>query len=217
MIPKTSLLDATGENRTLSASGFAIGETTAFLRAWLHNPRSVAAIAPSSATAAALITRGIDARTGPVIELGPGTGVFTRALIGRGVAEYDLCLVEYAAQFVPELRRCFPLARVLCMDAAHLRRLAKRETPRAGVVVSALGLSLMPSGKVLAILAGAFACLRTDGAFHQISYGLRCPVPAQVLRRLGLKATRIGGTLRNLPPASVFRIVRHRPSPLAWN
>jgi phosphatidylethanolamine/phosphatidyl-N-methylethanolamine N-methyltransferase len=40
-------------------------------------------------------------------------------------------------------------------------------------------------------------------------------VPRPILDRLGLKATRIGGTVRNLPPASVYRISRRKPLELS--
>src|SRR2546427_320625 len=52
-----------------------------FFRALACNPRSVGAIAPSGANLASLITSEITAASGPVLELGPGTGVFTEALL----------------------------------------------------------------------------------------------------------------------------------------
>jgi phospholipid N-methyltransferase len=61
---------------------------------------------------------------------------------------------------------------------------------------------------VQAILTGAFFYLRPGGAFYQITYGPHCPVADVILDRLGLQATRIGQTFRNLPPASVYRISR---------
>ena len=48
-----------------------------FFLSWMSAPRRVGAIAPSGAALADLITREITASTGPVLELGPGTGAFT--------------------------------------------------------------------------------------------------------------------------------------------
>ena len=62
--------------------------------------------------------------------------------------------------------------------------------------------------RVRRVLQHAFARLRADGAFYQFTYGFRCPVPARLLDRLGLKATRVGVALRNLPPATIYRIER---------
>jgi hypothetical protein len=64
--------------------------------------------------------------------------------------------------------------------------------------------------QIAAILSGAFSVLRSGGSFYQFTYGPRCPVPRSILDTLGLQATRIGGTVRNLPPASVYRISRRK-------
>ncbi|RJF76314.1 class I SAM-dependent methyltransferase [Rhodopseudomonas palustris] len=179
-----------------------------FFRAWIRNPLRVAAVAPSGSAVSSLMVQGITSTTGPVIELGPGTGVFTRALLERGVRQQDLTLVEYGSEFIPLLQRRFPGARVLWMDAAWLHRERLFEGAPVGAVVSGLGLLTMPQEKVVAILHGAFSYLRPGGAFYQITYGPHCPVADAILDRLGLQATCIGKTFRNLPPASVYRISR---------
>ncbi len=179
-----------------------------FFRAWVRNPLRVAAVAPSGSAVSSLMVQGITSTTGPVIELGPGTGVFTRALLERGVRQQDLTLVEYGSEFIPLLQRRFPGARVLWMDAAWLHRERLFEGAPVGAVVSGLGLLTMPQEKVVAILRGAFSYLRPGGAFYQITYGPHCPVADAILDRLGLQATCIGKTFRNLPPASVYRISR---------
>ena len=43
---------------------------------------------------------------------------------------------------------------------------------------------------------------------YQFTYAPRCPVPSSVLAQAGLSAELVGRTLRNLPPASVYRISR---------
>lgn len=158
-----------------------------------------------------VITREISAATGPVIELGPGTGVFTRALLRCGVPEEDIVLVESGNEFVSRLRSQFPVASVLEMDAAKLRSTQVLGELKAGAVISGLPFLSMSSRKAIAILAGAFQQLREDGAFYLFTYGFFCPIPQRFLGHLGLKATRIGGTFANFPPAVVYRI-RRRPA-----
>ena len=187
------------------------GDLIPFFRAWISNPLRVAAVAPSGNALADLITREISSDTGPVLELGPGMGAFTRALLARGVSETDLTLIEYGSDFVRLLSVRFPNARVLWMDASWLAREKIFEGAPLGAVVSGLPLLAMPPRKVMAILAGAFAHLRPGGAFYQFTYGPRCPVPRPLLDRLGLKATRIGRALVNVPPAAVYRISRRAP------
>lgn len=154
------------------------------------------------------MTLEIGDETGAVLELGPGTGVFTRALLERGVEEGDLTLIEYGDEFVPMLKQRFPRARILQLDAATLEQAAIFEGRQVGAVVSGLPLLSMPQDKVESIVAGAFHYLRSGGALYQFTYGPHCPVPRPVVDKLNLTVTRVGRTLRNIPPATVYRFTR---------
>lgn len=189
-----------------------MNEQLSFLCNWVSAPRRVAAIAPSSQALAALITRGVSVHDAPVIELGAGTGVFTRQLIARGIPQEQLALVEFGSNFAHGLRAAFPATRVLCMDAARLGDIELFDGKEAGAVVSGLPLLSMPPLQVARILKAAFTHLRPGGAFYQFTYGPRCPVPRAILERFGLHARFVGGTLANLPPAAVFQICRE-PTP----
>ena len=115
-----------------------------FFLAWLANPLRVGAVSPSSRALADAITAEITPSCAPIIELGPGTGVFTRSLIARGIPEDQLALIEYSGDFARRLTRGFPRAHVLRMDAARLRDVELFDGERAGAVVSGLPLLLMP-------------------------------------------------------------------------
>jgi len=197
------------------AADAAFSDFLHFFRSWISNPLRVAAVAPSGDSLARLMTQEIASADGPIIELGPGTGVFTRALLARGVAETDLTLIEYGPEFVPSLQRRFPQARVLQMDAAKLAHADLFEGEPVGAVVSGLPLLSMSPRKITAILSGTFTYIRPGGAFYQFTYGPRCPVPRPILDRLGLKATHIGHTVRNIPPAAVYKISRRKPLDMA--
>ncbi|MEQ1950081.1 class I SAM-dependent methyltransferase [Mesorhizobium yinganensis] len=186
-----------------------------FFRSWVSAPMRVAAVAPSGPVLARLITSEIKPEVGPVLELGPGTGVFTRALLAKGVPESDLTLIEFGPEFARLLTARFPQARVVSLDAARIVEAGLFQSGSVGAVVSGLPLLSMPQDKVAAIVAGAFAALRPDGGFYQFTYGPRCPIPPAILDRLGLKAVRIGLALRNIPPAAVYRIARESRSATA--
>ncbi|UDQ91993.1 SAM-dependent methyltransferase [Xanthobacter autotrophicus] len=177
----------------------------------MANPRRVGAVAPSGTALAHAMTREIVPGCGPVLELGPGTGVFTRALLARGIPERDLTLVEFGSDFARMLAAQFPEARVLWMDAARLGQGGIYTGAPVAAVVSGLPLLAMSPRQVLRILSGAFAHVRPGGAFYQFTYGPSCPVPRPVLDRLGLKARRIDRALLNVPPAAVYRITRRAP------
>lgn len=193
---------AVGENRAVSAN-------PSYFRAWLANPLKFGAIAPSGPALASLITSEISADNGRVLELGPGTGVFTRALLARGVPESSLVLVERRDDFAHLLKLRFPQAMVQSMDADEISRLAPlfEEAP-PGAVISGLPLVSMPASKVTAILSAAFSLMGPGGTFYQFTYAPRCPISRDTLARLGLKAQRTGSALRNLPPANVYRLTR---------
>jgi len=182
-----------------------------FFRSWTCDPLRVGAIAPSGPALAAIMTAEISAASAPIIELGPGTGVFTRALLARGVDERDITLIEYGSDFIPLLRGRFPRARVLQMDAAKLSSRDFSGESAPGAIISGLPLLSMSTRKVMGILTGAFECLRDGGAFYQFTYGARCPVRRPLLDRIGLKAVRTGHALANVPPATVYRITRRTP------
>ena len=184
-----------------------------FFRAWTRSPGKVGALLPSSPALSTLITRDISATEGPVLELGCGTGVFTRKILQRGVAEKDLILIELDPLFAQHLRLSFPEAQILCTDASKLYLHPILGGTLVGASVCGLPLLNMPPHKQLGILRGVFSSMRRDGALYLFSYGLRCPVNTRLLDRLGVRARRVDTVLLNLPPARVWKLTR-RPGGL---
>jgi phosphatidylethanolamine/phosphatidyl-N-methylethanolamine N-methyltransferase len=180
-------------------------DSVRFVREWLRDPAGTAAVAPSGRALASLITRGIDKGSGRVLELGPGTGVFTHRLISRGVDESDLTLIEQNPGFARLLRQRFPRATVLDIDAAAL---GDAPDEGFGAAVCGLGLRNMQGAQIEAILRAAFTRMAPDASLYLFTYGRRCSVPVDVLARAGLVAEYVGTALLNLPPASVYRIYR---------
>lgn len=183
-----------------------------FFRAWVTDPRKVSAISPSSPALARLITSEVTETSSPVLELGPGTGVFTRALLDRGLRQDDLTLIETGPYFSSLLADRYPKARILQMDAARLGGKNLFGRGELSSAISGLPLLSMSPRQIMGILGGTFGYLREDGAFYQFTYGPRCPVPSAILARLDLRATRIGTTVRNMPPSSVYKIERQNRS-----
>lgn len=173
---------------------------------FVANPRRFGGFVSRPALAAA-ITAEIDPAAGPVLELGPGTGVFTRALLARGVAEADLVLVELDPLLAARLRAAFPEALVLNRKAGSVTAdMLGGRHPVA--VISGLPLLNFPAEDVERVMAAAFAVCTPGAAFYQFTYGPRCPVRDPIMARLGLVARRISRVWRNMPPASVYRITQ---------
>jgi phosphatidylethanolamine/phosphatidyl-N-methylethanolamine N-methyltransferase len=89
-----------------------------FLRAWLRAPLVTAAMLPSGRALSKAVAAAVDPDVpGAVVELGPGTGAVTAALVERGIAPERLILVEFLPEFCEVLRRRYPAARVIAGDA----------------------------------------------------------------------------------------------------
>ncbi len=176
-----------------------------FARAWLANPLRTGAVTPSGPALARAITRELNAGTGPVVELGPGTGVFTRAMLMRGVAAADITAIEAAPRFAANLRRELPAIRVVEGDAGAPWSAAPGSV---GAVVSGLPLLSMPDTVVTAILRESFTALKPGGAFYQFTYGPKVPIDGGLLEAQGLVSQKVTMVWRNVPPATVYRIRR---------
>lgn len=186
----------------------ALAHTWTFFRQWLKNPLGTAAISPSSRQLARQMMSELPRGARRVIELGGGTGVFTRALLEHGIAPRDLLVLELNEELHQHLQRHFPQVQVACADARDLAGVGMAhgfgpEAP-ADAIVSGLGLLSMPRATQQAILSAAFDCLQPDGRFVQFTYGPANPVAREVLDAMDLVARRGSFTWWNVPPATVY-------------
>ena len=170
-----------------------------FLRGLISNPRGVSAPTPSSPALSRTIAEQVDiTREGLVIELGPGTGVVTQALLARGIAPQRLIAIEHTACFAQLVRRRFPAVRVHQGDALGFEKYLPHHTP-VSAVVSGLPLLQFPLDQRVSLLRRALACQDKGGCFVQLSYSWRPPVPPDPGMQLEKTAV-----WRNFPPAHVW-------------
>jgi phospholipid N-methyltransferase len=182
-------------------------EFRSFLRCWIDDPRAVGAVAPSGRALARLMTAQL--RPGArVLELGPGTGTVTRAILDRGVLPRDLYLLERSPRFAAMLGESFPDATVVLGDATHEHAMLAPLSGTFDFVVSGLPLVLFSATQKRTLLGRAFELLSEAGSLYQFTYGLRCPIRRNLLADSGLAASRIGTVALNVPPAFVYRITR---------
>ena len=141
-----------------------------------------------------------------VVELGPGTGSVTRALVAAGVPEERLVLVERDRHLHAWLEGQFPRANVLLSDARQLDEiLPVGQAGRVSTVVSSLPLNSLPRSERDEIVRAAFRVLSDDGSLVQYTYGVPSPLPCEAL---GLTGRRVAFAAANLPPATVWRFSR---------
>jgi phosphatidylethanolamine/phosphatidyl-N-methylethanolamine N-methyltransferase len=174
-----------------------------FLRSWIEKPLHMGAVMPSGKLLARTMARYVDPHSdAPVIELGPGTGAITNALIERGVDQKRLVLVEYNPGFCALLRERYPHAKVVQGDAYDLRNSLWDVTGEpASAVVSGLPLVTKPMRTRLKLIRDAFVALAKDAPFIQFTYSVTPPIPKSLS---GVHTQASERIWMNLPPARVW-------------
>lgn len=174
-----------------------------FLKSWMKNPLKTGAVLPSSPFLARKIASFVDlSLEGAVVELGPGTGPITEALIEAGITEERLVLVEYDANFVENLKHRFPKATVIQGDAYNLPlTLNGILTKKAAAFVSGLPLVTKPESERVALLQAAFTFMQHNAPFIQFTYSPMSPIPAN---KNEYSSKGSDPVWRNMPPARVF-------------
>lgn len=195
-----------GKSRIAHALQERFGDEASFIKTWLENPGSTGAVSPSGRFLSRAMARYVSAASeGLVVELGPGTGPVTQALLQRGVDPSRLVLVEYDEAFCRLLERRFPGVRVVQGDAYNLSStLAGLLDAPVAAIVSSLPLLNRPEPDRIALLSDAFSLLGPSGVFVQFTYGMISPIPRRAAQSVAFTAEASQPVWLNLPPARVW-------------
>ncbi|MBU6462635.1 MAG: methyltransferase [Bradyrhizobium sp.] len=174
-----------------------------FLRSWIEKPLHMGAVMPSGRLLARTMAQYVDVdSSAPVVELGPGTGAITNALIEHGIEQKRLVLVEYDPGFCALLRDRYPHAKVVQGDAYTLRdSLWDVLSVRASAIVSGLPLVTKPMMTRLKLIRDAFLALAPGAPFVQFTYSVVPPIPRSLP---GVSTEASERIWMNLPPARVW-------------
>lgn len=180
-----------------------IADEIRFIRNWAENPLTTGAVSPSGPDLTRRMASFIERdRPGAVLELGPGTGVVTHAILERGIATERVIALEYNEDFCRLLRRRYPDMAVVEGDAYRLRQtLSDIPSGSLASIVSSLPLFSRPKAERRALLMEAFELLQPGAPFIQFSYALVPPVEPEPEH---FTVQRSGWILKNLPPARVW-------------
>jgi phosphatidylethanolamine/phosphatidyl-N-methylethanolamine N-methyltransferase len=183
--------------------GIRLDDEVRFIRSWIERPLSIGAVTPSGKLLARTMARYVDPNSsGPVVELGPGTGPVTEALVEAGVDPARLVLVEFNPSFCHILRTRYPEATLVQGDAYSMRRLLETLLIQpAAAVVSGLPLITKPIKMRLRLIRDAFDLMLPGAPFVQFTYSVASPLP----KRLGGFSVEASERIwMNLPPARVW-------------
>jgi len=175
-----------------------------FLGEMLRRPTQVVAIAPSSAATARLMVTDLEKTKGPIVEIGSGTGSFTKAILDSGVAPERLTLMEMNVRFCEILADKFPGVRVINRPAQDIQNIGL-----SGVEAVISGIAVLSRPQLQREIVGrAFKVMSPQGVFHQFTYSTHSPISAHMQQELGVRSEKLGTSWLNLPPARVYRYVK---------
>jgi phosphatidylethanolamine/phosphatidyl-N-methylethanolamine N-methyltransferase len=187
----------------------SLADSARFIRQWVENPRLIGAVSPSGPALAKAMASYVDLKKeGPIIELGPGTGPVTQALLARGIAPERLVLVEYEQGFCHLLAERYPGVQIVQGDAYSLKNtLQNKLSAQPITVVSSLPLLVRPERDRVELLHQAFELMGPEGLFIQFTYGLtKSPMPMHAHSINGAYVGKGSAPiLLNIPPARVWR------------
>ena len=174
-----------------------------FFKGWIDGPKTVGAIIPTSPITARRMASVIDLRSGlPVLELGPGTGAVTKAILARGVPPEQLVSIEYSPDFFEGLVANYPGVHFIHGDAFDLEEtLSGTGIGRFDSVISAIPLLNFPMEQRIRLVERLLDKLPAGRPVVQISYGAVSPVPA---KRSSFDVKPLDWVVRNIPPARLW-------------
>lgn len=204
--------------RAVSGAGRRIRFVTEFIKA----PGEVAAVSPSSKHLARRMIQGLDfSQARAVVEYGPGTGTFTRAILDeihraapRAASPCRLIAIERNEKLAALLRKRLPEVALYHDDAANVRAICEKEGfQHVDAVVSGLGWPSFSDDLRTRILEATAEILRPGGEFRTFGYHVGLTMRGawhfrRTVRRLFSEVTISEIVWRNMPPAFVYRCVK---------
>lgn len=178
-------------------------EEIRFIKGWIDGPKAVGAILPTSSITARRMASVIDPHSNlPVLELGPGTGVITKAILAHGVRPADLYSVEYSQDFVDHLKRAFADVNILHGDVFELdAALGENKDLKFDSIISAVPMLNFPMDRRIWLVENLLTRMPRGRPLMQITYGPMPPVPAG---KGNYTVKHYDFVVRNVPPAQLW-------------
>ncbi len=186
-------------------------EELRFFKGWIDKPRAVGSIVPTSSVTARKMATVVNPDSGlPVLELGPGTGVITKAILEAGVKPENLWSIEYSQDFVDHLRLNYPGVNVIHGDAFDLdKTLGDKRDTMFDSVISGVPLLNFPVAQRIAYVEDLLDRIPAGRPIVQLTYGPLSPVPPG---KGNYTVAHFDFIIRNLPPTQLWLYSRPKAS-----
>ncbi|MEK4426846.1 class I SAM-dependent methyltransferase [Solibacillus sp. FSL K6-1523] len=181
-------------------------KSLSFIFQYLLNPRKTGAVLPSSTYLAEKMVHSIDFKNAKyIVELGPGTGVFTDQIMKNKMQHTVVLLIESNTDFCTLLKEKYKDEKNLIIingSAEEINKYSKIcNIPYVDYVVSGLPFASLPKDVSNTILNNTKKLLRKDGVFITFQYTL---LKKDFIHHY-FKHIDITREYRNMPPAYVFQ------------
>lgn len=174
-------------------------------REFLRQPLEVGSAFPASRFLVDAVLEPLDlADARLVVEFGPGSGVFTRALLDRMPANSHLVAIDISPRFIRHLSLILPDPRLHAVtgSAARLGSILKRlDLGRADYIVTGIPFSTMDPATAAGIVQTSADNLAEGG--QMLAYQMRDAVGSLMAQRFGRVETSM--CWRNIPPCRIYR------------
>lgn len=177
-----------------------------FIKQFFKDKKMVGAVSPSTRFLGEKMLQNIDFNSAKlIIELGPGTGVFTDEIIKRMASDAILLVFELNDNFYESLAERIkdPRVKIFHESAEFIQKYITEEqgeNTKADVVVSSLPLMVFPESLRNSVVDASFNCLKQKGKYVQFQYSLQ----SKKLLESKYKDVSISFTIKNFPPAFVY-------------
>jgi phospholipid N-methyltransferase len=175
-----------------------------FLKTYFKERKQVGALAPSSRFLVKKMCDKIDFSTAKnIVELGPGTGVFTAEILKRASKDCRIFVIELNEEFYSFLSKKFNDPRIVLLkeSADNLDAiLASHGVEKADAILSSLPLAVIPDQIRKRIIIKSYDALRDGGIYVQYQYSLN----AKKLIEKKFGKLKMGFVAINIPPAFVY-------------
>ncbi len=179
-------------------------EEIRFIKGWIDKPKHVGAILPTSAVTAKKMASIANPQSGlPVLELGPGTGIITKAILERGIAPEKLVAIEFSTDFYQHLVKAYPGVNFINGDAFDIEKTLGEQWAgqQFDCVISAIPLLHFPMYRRVQLIDKLLDLLPPGRPVIQITYGPVSPVIAWPDR---YQIEHFDFIVRNIPPAQLW-------------
>jgi phosphatidylethanolamine/phosphatidyl-N-methylethanolamine N-methyltransferase len=183
--------------------GRKFDEEIRFFKGMMQGPKTVGSIVPTSSITARKMASVANPHSDlPVLELGPGTGAITKAILAHGVKPEKLVAIEYSTDFYEHLMRLYPGVNFINGDAFDLdKTLGSLKDQKFDSVISGIPLLNFPMQARITLLESLLDRMPAGRPIVQISYGAVSPIVANADR---YSIHHFDFIVRNIPPAQLW-------------